>query len=148
MDWINEAKRLFYAEKPEHFTDYNHCQECYEHDQTLRNADIDSIGMAELGNIGWYPLWFTDAEGVKYYMLALIRLALETIDDEFNFYFDQLLSHLEDELGEKLRLACNQEQRRFIHRFVEFVISQYPKQLAEQLCEDEAQKVAEIWGSE
>jgi len=38
LDWVAEAKKLFSVEKPEHFTDYQHCYECNEHDQTLMNS--------------------------------------------------------------------------------------------------------------
>jgi hypothetical protein len=42
MDWAREAKRLFCVDKPKHFTNYTHCE---EHDQTLINSTIDSIGL-------------------------------------------------------------------------------------------------------
>ena len=91
---INEATKVF-AEvpRPEHFTDYEHCCECAEHDQTLLNATIDTIGLDELGNPGWDPVCFASAEGKQYYFPAFVRLSLDSIDHEF--YFGQLLFHLE-----------------------------------------------------
>lgn len=32
--------------KPGHFTDYRHCCECAEHDETLRSHDRDSLAAA------------------------------------------------------------------------------------------------------
>jgi hypothetical protein len=29
--------------RPEHFTNYRHCDECYEHDELLRQRDRDSL---------------------------------------------------------------------------------------------------------
>ena len=90
MDWISEAKRIFRMAKPEHFANYEHCEECEEHDQTLINSSIDTIGFGELGNPGWDPICFSSTEGKKYYMPSFIRLSLETMDDDFtlvNCYF-------------------------------------------------------------
>jgi hypothetical protein len=52
MDWIPEARRLFTVLKPAHFTNYRHCCECAEHDDTLLTANIDSIRLQQLGNTG------------------------------------------------------------------------------------------------
>jgi hypothetical protein len=35
MDWIQQATQLFNVPKPVHFTNYRHCCECAEHDETL-----------------------------------------------------------------------------------------------------------------
>lgn len=42
MDWLKEAKRIFNISKPEHFTNYKHCDECAEYDETLLNHSVDS----------------------------------------------------------------------------------------------------------
>ena len=145
MDWINEAKRIFRVEKPNHFTDYKHCEECEEHDQTLINASIDAIGLDELGNPGWDPICFSSPEGKQYYMPSLIRLSLDTMDDDF--YFGQLLFHLEGGWGNELYLACSQQQRGFIKAFVEYVIIQHTVQIEANGYEDEALAVQEIWSN-
>ena len=93
MNWIDAAKILFESQRPEHFTNHEHCEECAEHDQTLLSSDIETIGLAELGNPDWEPICFTSAEGGKYFLPAFIRLRFETINDAF--YFGQFLFHLE-----------------------------------------------------
>jgi hypothetical protein len=52
MDWKQEAKRLFKVPKPTHFTNYWHCSECAEHDETLVTADVDAIGLRQLKKLG------------------------------------------------------------------------------------------------
>jgi hypothetical protein len=54
---IQEALRLFPADyRPEHFTDPDHCEECRDHDETLR---------ANTGKI--YPLRFLEIPaGIRY----------------------------------------------------------------------------------
>ncbi len=78
--------------RPEHFTDYQHCCECAEHDATLRAATPDTIGLAELGNAGYDPICFITVEGFHYYLPALARLALGRGGAS---YLDQLLFHLQ-----------------------------------------------------
>ena len=62
MDWVQEAKILFESERPDHFTNYRHCEECAERDDTLRNAEIDSVGLDVLGNPAWDPICFSSVE--------------------------------------------------------------------------------------
>ena len=144
MDWVNEAKRIFLADKPEHFTNYTHCEECLEHDETLLSSTIDSIGLDELGNPGWDPICFSTVEGIMYYMPAFIRLSLSTMNDEF--YLEQFLFHLESNgKDNNLVQACNTEQREFIKKFIEYVILNYTAELETNLCENEALRVYEIW---
>ncbi len=146
MDWITEAKRIFYIDKPEHFTNYEHCEECLEHDQTLLNSSIDTIGLTELGNPGWDPMCFASTEGKKYYMPSLIRLSLETMDSDF--YFGQLLFHLESNGKDNdFYLGCNSDQRTFILSFIEHIILNYTIHLVENFCEHEALKAQEIWSN-
>jgi hypothetical protein len=115
MNRIQEAKRLFQVPKPAHFTNYQHCCECAEHDETLMTANVDSIGLQQLGNPGWDPLCFTSAEGLLYYMLALIRLTLDILDKPQERYLYQMLFHLiRAGKDNDLVRACSQEQRAFV----------------------------------
>ncbi len=145
MNWVLEAKSVFNGDKPEHFTNYNHCDECAEHDQTLVNNTIDTIGMSELGNPGWDPLCFSSSDGIRYYMPALIRLSLETIDK--GVYIDQLLFHL-DYGGKDLDLmvSCSEEQRVFITNFLTFVIANHTEGL--DILLDRAKQIRNKWADE
>ena len=144
MNWVKEAKRIFNIPKPEHFTNYKHCEECAEHDETLLNHSIDSISLLELGNPGWDPVCFCSDNGKKYYMPAFIRLSLETMREEF--YFGQFLFHLEgDGKDNNLFQSCNIEQRKFIIDFIEHVIDKYSKEIELNGYENETLKVHEIW---
>jgi hypothetical protein len=59
--------------KPEHFTDYTHCDECLEHDETLRRGSRLTISRPNLGRPGWSPIGFCSAPGLMYYFPALVR---------------------------------------------------------------------------
>lgn len=115
MDWIVEAKSLFDVEKPKHFTDYNHCEECFDHDQILLNQTVDLIGLVELGNPGWDPLCYVDPQGFQYYFPALIRLCLNS--SESDYYINQFLFHISYE-GKN-----NRYMKAFSDRQVEFTLN-------------------------
>jgi hypothetical protein len=144
LDWVKYAKQVFDITKPEHFTNYNHCDECAEHDEVLLKSSIDSIGLKELGNPAWDPIFSCSNEGKKYYMPSFIRLSIETMNKEF--YFEQFLVHLEsDGLNNALFQACNQQQRECIAEFVEHVIINHTSLLVKYNYEHKAMRVHEIW---
>ena len=144
MDWISEANKLFSMEKPDSFTNFNHCDECFEHNETLVNSSIDEIGLAELGNPAWDPICFCSAEGKKYYTPAFVRLCLETVDDDF--YFDQFLFHLEvDGENNSYFTACSTEQRAFLAKFVAYMIETHSDKLEAFFCADQALRAYQIW---
>lgn len=146
MDWVNEAKRVFSADKPAHFTNYLHCEECLEHDETLLDSDIDKIGLEELGKPGWDPVCFCTAEGIKYYMPSFVRLSIATMNDDF--YLEQFLFHLESNGKDNdLYQSCSEEQRQFILNYIEYIIINHAGELEYNYCENAALKVLEIWSN-
>ena len=64
------------APRPEHFTKFDHCDECAKHDRTLRSRTVKTITRADLGTLGWDPINFTTDEGWAYYFPALARFAV------------------------------------------------------------------------
>lgn len=92
-DVLDQIWRAFGSvSRPDHFTDYMHCEECTEHDETLRSHSPDTIGVNELGNPGWDPICFATPEGFNYYMPGLARLALGRGEQ---WYLGQFLCHLD-----------------------------------------------------
>src|SRR6185295_2204109 len=126
MDWKRQAQILFDLPKPASFVNPQHCCECAEHEETLLTADVHSIGLEHLGNPGWDPLCFSSTEGLMYYMPALIRLTVNTIDNPHESYLDQMLFHLiKDGPGNSLVTACDERQRRFIADFLASLIENH-----------------------
>ncbi|MGH9882527.1 MAG: hypothetical protein ACRD6N_13910 [Pyrinomonadaceae bacterium] len=149
MDWKQQAKFVFNVPKPAHFTNHEHCCECAEHDATLLANDVDSIGLQQLGHPSWDPLCFSSADGLMYYMPALIRLTVDTIDSPADTYLDQMLFHLiQDGVGNRIVSACSKEQRQFIANFLEYLIDNYSSQIeAGVFCSDDILKAHEIWSA-
>lgn len=74
---INDAYRAFSSfSRPEHFTDYTHCDECEEHDNTMRSCSLSEIGSNHVGNPGWSPIPFFTEQAFGYVMPRLLELAL------------------------------------------------------------------------
>jgi hypothetical protein len=131
-EWPEEAPRGFTVPKPAHFTNYRHCCECAEHDDTLVASDVDAIGLQQLGHPGWDPSCFAAVEGLLYYLPALIRLTLETMDTSQERYLDQLLFHLmRDGKDNDLVRACSPAQRAFIAGFLTHLMEQYSVEIDE-----------------
>lgn len=147
MDWKRQAKLIFDAPKPAHFVDRLHCCECAEHDETLAAHDVDSIGMEQLGHPGWDPMCFSSPEGMMYYLPAMIRLTLDTMDSPQAAYLDQMLFHLiQDGADNRLVSACSREQREFVADFLEHLIENYCPQIeAGAFSADDILKAHGIW---
>jgi hypothetical protein len=144
VNWIEDASRLFSMAKPEHFTDHRHCCECAEHDETLLSAEVDTIGMQELGSPAWDPICFATPQGKKYHVPAFVRLTLETITADS--YLEQFLFHLEgDGPGNDFFLSCSTAQRQFLAGFIAYLIDTYPQELDAAYCSDRALRAYEIW---
>ena len=92
----------------------HHCDECIEHDTVLHSHTPETIGLTELGMLGWDPFCFVNTEGYLYYLPALVRLALGVEED---YYLGQFLFHLTEER----LLAMNRAQRAAVLMFLEYV---------------------------
>jgi hypothetical protein len=101
--------------RPDHFTNYNHCHECREHNEVLRSRDLDTLCIVDVGNIGWDPICFISPEGFAYYLPALARLALAEPAEPHDWYGSQLLFHLDSSaLDNERRRICSPDQRRAV----------------------------------
>jgi hypothetical protein len=59
--------------RPEHFTDFVHCEECKDHDDTLSAWTVRRIDREAFGQSGWSPLHFMTGEAWAYYLPAMAR---------------------------------------------------------------------------
>lgn len=82
-----------------------------------------------------------------YYMPALIRLTLDTIDDSQQNYLDQLLFHLiYDGANNRLVIACSTDQRKFISDFLAYLVESYTTEIEQGIfLADDLFRAHEIW---
>jgi hypothetical protein len=81
-------------ERPEHFTDYKHCEECAEHDALLRSRGPGTPRAVDVGNPGRDPLCYVSPAGFGYLLPGLARQALSEPGPQEERYTPQLLFHL------------------------------------------------------
>jgi hypothetical protein len=111
------------VERPEHFTNFSHCEECAEHDELLRTRDRESLRAEDVSNPGWDPLCFCSPIGIAYYFPTLARLALVESQPGQGWYAEQLLFHLYSGFAENTFFQfCSAAQRQAVARFIEHII--------------------------
>lgn len=132
--------------KPEHFTQYQHCEECAEHNTLLRAQDRQSLRIEHVNNPGWDPLCFCSAEGKAYFMPALARFALMPSPHDSDWYGIQLIFHL---LGDGPKNAlytyCNATQRQAVAILLAHFIETRPHEIEQCLFSDDVLRAYEYW---
>ena len=81
--------------RPEHFTNHTHCDECWEHDELLRERDLDTLSIQDVGSQAWNPITMATPTGLAYYFPALARLALDPMPKDLDWYGYIILSQLQ-----------------------------------------------------
>lgn len=51
-------KAFEHCNRPDHFTNYKHCPECYDHDETMRSTKLETLNSEHLGSAGYNPFNF------------------------------------------------------------------------------------------
>lgn len=134
------------CERPEHFTDFNHCCECAEHDELLRSRDLDTLRIEDVGNAGWDPLCFTSAAGLLYFLPALGRLALEKPTDELDWYVPQLHFHLTyADRDNRILVAASPEQRQAVVQLLRHIVETRAGLCEQWCCRDDLLAAVELW---
>lgn len=113
--------------RPDHFTDYTHCDDCLQHDQTLQKVTVDSIGLKHLGNPAWDPIAVCTDDAFRYLLPGLLRTAVVNPAQ----YFERFLLQL---TAERFAALSPQEQsavREFLRAYRERMQRQVKSQTGE-----------------
>lgn len=94
--------------RPKHFTNYEHCEECLEHDQTLSAKPRELLTREDLGTLGWDPVTFCQVPAKAYLFPRLARELLAEPDEKWGWYGPEFISLVE---GSEFRQYCNEQQR-------------------------------------
>jgi len=134
-------------ERPEHFTDYLHCCECAEHDDTLSAYTPDTITREALGHAGWDPVTFATDAGFRYYLPALIRMALTQTGDDY--YIDQFLSQvIRDGPGNSRWQACTVEERAVVLQALHALLEERLEEIDNNYDADRLMQAIDIWSDD
>lgn len=136
------------VERPEHFTNFTHCEECAEHDELLRKRDRGTLGIEDVGNLGWDPICFCSPNGIAYYFPTLARLALaEQSFEQYDWYANQLLFHLYSGFTENAFFQyCGVAQRQAVAGFLAHIIETRASLIDLYASADEFLRCHELWG--
>ena len=147
QDILREIDTAFgEVEKPEHFTDHHHCEECAEHDALLRSRTRETLQLADVGNPGWNPLNFSSAQGIAYLMPALARLALAPCSYGYDWYGDQLLFALSSGFSDNaVFLYSNRIQRKAVARLLGHLIESRSVLIDNTRSADEFLRAHTLW---
>ena len=129
---LAEVRRAFAnCPRPERFTnDTCNCDECLDHERVLSSHNVDTIGLAELGNPGWDPICFACPAGFLYFFPALARLALAPPDPSQDWYGAQLVFHMGYDH------PFDPEQRQAVMRLLHHLLETRLDALADAYCID------------
>jgi len=79
---VNRAYQVFSVfEKPEHATNYEHCEECAGYDEMLLHVGRKELTTEQIGTVSWGPVPFLTPEAMAYYMPRLIEIAASGVDN-------------------------------------------------------------------
>lgn len=135
--------------RPEHFTNFKHCEECAEHDQTLLDRDPDSLRIEDVGNPGWEPICYTAPEGFAYYLPGLARLVFVEPPYGYSWYGCQFLWHLISDGPANARYQhCSSEQRKAVAELVNHLIENRAEQLEAECVTEDAIRAYQIWNGD
>jgi hypothetical protein len=99
-------------ERPEHFTNHTHCDECWEHDEVLRGRTRETLSIEDVGSQAWNPITMATPQAFAYYLPALARLALEPVPKDWDWYGYIILFELRWNGPRNERWQyCNRNQR-------------------------------------
>ena len=145
---INEATQVFgKVPRPEHFTDHKHCCECAEHDDTLKAFTPETITREALGHAGWDPMTFATDTGFRYYLPALIRMALTKQGDDY--YIDQFLSQVIRDGPRNSRWAgCTAGERAVVWKALLALLEERTEEVDNSLDADRLTQAIEIWSED
>jgi len=132
--------------RPAHFTDHKHCKECLEHNELLRARNLETLTIADVGNLGWTPIPFTTAGAFCYLFPALARLSLDEPDDFYGWYFPELLFFLtlRDLENEHLR-HFTAEQRHAVVAFLRYASVTRRQLIIAFRCKADLTKAINLW---
>jgi hypothetical protein len=138
--------------RPEHFTNYTHCEECLDHDEVLRSRDLETLGMADVGSGGWDPICYISAEGYAYYFPAFARLVLDSPDPHWGWYGPQFIRHLIYDPNSIVDVESNGrfshftvDQRMAVAEILEHLMETRAELVDACMCADNLLYAHEIW---
>ncbi|HEX6030538.1 MAG TPA: DUF6714 family protein [Tepidiformaceae bacterium] len=138
------------VERPEHFTNFRHCDECAEHDETLRGRDLETLSHDDIGSGSWDPITMCTPDAFAYWMPALARLALDEPHSHWGWFGPQLFFQLERDGPRNERWAfCTPAQRAAVRRLLEHIVETRAKLIDDHWnARNEVLRAWQVWAED
>lgn len=134
--------------RPEHFTDHEHCDECFEHDETMRKATLRSLSAVEMGTAGWSPLSFLTEEGFAYYMPRFMEMAVRLEKNRHGESFaSHFLFHLAPSLDYDRFKNFDQRKCTIILSSLQHLLNEHRKKVVEEFIQEDLENAITYWKS-
>lgn len=134
-------------ERPEHFTHYMHCDECFEHDETLLSLDLQAMTVDDVPSESWEPITMCEPYAFAYLLPTLTRLALSPEHPEWGWYGDRLIRQLvfNGPYNDRWRI-CSPPQRRAVGALLEHIFETRAELVrSHYTCEESLLQAVSIW---
>ena len=132
--------------RPDHFTSFEHCDECFEHDETMQKAGLRTLEAKAMGTAGWSPLSFLTEDGLSYYMPRLLELSLNLDKNESGELFLSLfVFHLVPTEDYDRFARFNHQQCNAVLESLRFALSQHRELIVEELIQEDIEAAIDYW---
>jgi len=132
--------------RPENFTNFEHCNECLEHNETMKSASLDNLSGLHVGTTGWSPLGFLTEEAYGHCMPRFWELALT---GEKNEHGESVLSVLLTDLGisisdDRFR-GYSRNQCEAVVAALEFALERHRSSVVEEFIQSDLERAIRNW---
>ena len=109
--------------RPDHFTNFEHCDECRQHDETLRARTVKTLTRRDLGNLGYSPISFCQPPGFAYCFPAIARFAaIPALSEDQDSIADMLGANLSSRvLADAFLDHCTPPQREAVAALLDWL---------------------------
>jgi len=147
QDIISDLYQAFACyERPEHFTDYKHCEECNEHDETMRSANLQTLTGYDIGTGGWNPLCFLTVEGFAHYMPRIMELAITGAKNKHDeSVLSVLLFHLAPSDDYDRFSSYSIVQCEAVLAALKYAFTKHRNEIVEEFIQDDIEAAISYW---
>ncbi|MFC4820321.1 hypothetical protein [Dokdonella ginsengisoli] len=146
---LSEAMYCAFAifAKPEHSTNYSHCEECAEYDLLLRSVARTELTVAQIGTVAWGAIPFLTPQALAYYFPRLAELALRGERNvEGDSFVCQFLNQVLSQGKGSPQLSClGSEHRLLVLRCMDFIADVHLEEIEAQCYADVLQESILAW---
>ncbi|MBB3167296.1 DUF6714 family protein [Simiduia aestuariiviva] len=144
------VKDLYYVfscyPRPLNFTDYKHCPECEDHNETMKSATLATLESKHLGCVGYSPWCFLTEEGFAHYIPRILELAITGKGNAHGeLFLDDILYVLAPKPEHDRFQRYTKHQCMAVFQALLYANKNFREQLVECFSHDDMDSALEYW---